>query len=252
MERKKTQSHDAGIAPALHRRLPVTILRIICVHLCSFMVPLMVFAQEPPATQPAWTAMSIQEFIERPEAQRELDPDDFDQALLAAAIHHATNRQRIEHKLRPLRHEPKLDEASFLHARDMARDRRLGHDNPDPDRREPADRVRAVGLRFRFVAENVATHFSIQYESGRRVFPLSQWGREGFSYRPDGPAIPRHSYWSFADSQVQAWMGSPPHRQNILSPHPTHHGAAAVPEAAHDGLRHFYSAQLFFAPMSGR
>lgn len=222
-------------------------------YLCSSMVCLHTIAQEqPPTTQPAWTAMSIQEFLDRPEPHRELDPDDVDQALLAAAIHHATNRQRIEHRLRPLRHEPRLDQASLLHAQDMARDRHLSHENPDPTRREPADRVRAAGLRYRFVAENVATHFGIWYEPGRRAYPLSQWGRQGFSYEPNGPAIPPHTYWSFAESQVRAWMSSPSHRQNILSPHPTHHGAAAVPEAAHDGLRHFYSAQLFYAPLPGR
>ncbi|MFZ1983023.1 MAG: CAP domain-containing protein, partial [Desulfatitalea sp.] len=121
---------------------------------------------------------------------RPIDAPKVDHDLLAAALFHETNMRRMKNGLPPLRHDSRLDAAAKMHAGDMARHNYLSHTNPHrPQRRTPQDRALLAGFRFRFLAENVATQFTIQYQSGRTVYRVP--AGTGFSYRPDGPPIPR-------------------------------------------------------------
>jgi len=72
-----------------------------------------------------------------------------------------------------------------------------------------ADRARAVGLHTSFLAENVASAFGRRYKSGAKFFVREEAGRKIYSYEPNGPAIPMHSYLSFAEALVDEWMSSP-------------------------------------------
>jgi uncharacterized protein YkwD len=199
--------------------------------------------------------MSAEEFFEKQSARQKINLDDVNQALLDATVFHETNRVRQKQGLRPLRHLSDLDEAAMLHARSMAREAYLSHQNSDDRLREPIDRARAVGLEPRFVAENIASAFGIRYESGERVYVDDQ-GRDGTTYHrePNGPAIPNHTYRSFARELVAAWMNSPGHRRNILYPSagdsgggPSNMGHACVRGAADDGIPTFYCVQMFYA-----
>jgi uncharacterized protein YkwD len=178
---------------------------------------------------------------------RTIDPQKVDQALLAAALFHETNRLRQKHGRPPLRQDARLDAAARMHAGDMARKNYLDHINPhNPERRTPQDRALLAGFHFRFLAENVATHFTIQYQSGRAVYRVP--AGTGFSYRPDGPPIPRHTYRSFAAAVLAQWMNSPGHRRNILADPPERFGSDCRLRQEQGGLDQFYCVQLFGAP----
>jgi len=92
------------------------------------------------------------------------------------------NQQRRAHGLRPFRDNRDLNRASQRHARDMARNHYFAHGN-FVQRIQAAHYLR--GIRAWTVGENIA------------------WG--DYSY-----ATPA--------SIVDAWMHSPPHRENILNP----------------------------------
>ncbi len=172
-----------------------------------------------------------------------------DQELLSAAVFHATNQRRAAEGLDRLRHDYRLDEAALIHARNMARGQYLSHVNPDdPALRTPLDRVRAAGIAPRYVAENVATHFGIQYDAGTRVFIVQENPRPLFSETPDGAPIPSHTYRSFAQTLLDQWMDSPAHRQNILAPEAGYLGAGCVKHQTQGmGMDKFYCVQVFAA-----
>ncbi|MFP4275234.1 MAG: CAP domain-containing protein [Paracoccaceae bacterium] len=70
----------------------------------------------------------------------------------AASI--AINALRMEAGREPLRADPALQRAAEIHADAMARDGFFAHQGPDGD--TVAERVRAEGFGFCFVAENIA------------------------------------------------------------------------------------------------
>jgi uncharacterized protein YkwD len=85
-----------------------------------------------------------------------------------------------------MRHDPDLALAARTHSEDMLRRRFFSHVNPD--RRGPSERVRRISGVSQPVGENI-------------------WSWSGRA-RPS-PA-------SLAGQAVAAWMGSRPHRQNML------------------------------------
>jgi uncharacterized protein YkwD len=179
-----------------------------------------------------------------------IDPDRLDPALLSSAIHEQTDlRRRKEGKPR-LERDARLDEAARMHAAAMARHNYLSHTDPHrSERRTPADRARLAGFRPRFLAENVATHFAIQYESGRKVIPVNTRDGTRFSYRPGAPPIPPHTYGSFAASLLDSWMESPGHRENILSDDPNFFGSGcSARSAGQDQIPKLFCVQLFGRP----
>ena len=195
--------------------------------------------------------LSAEAFFESNEANQPINRKHVDATLLSAATFHATNIQRMEHELEALGHLPELDEASRLQAVYLVQRQELSHTNEDEkDLHEPIDRVKHVGLKPRFVAENVATEFAIQYEAGKTYYHR---GRR-FSYAPRGPAIPPHTYRTFAEALLRLWMDSPGHRENILHPDARFVGCAAVlDEKLPPGdIPKFYAAQVFFTPRLSR
>jgi len=213
-------------------------------------------ADHPPTSAPSTDcfALSPEEFEHYEPANHLIEFDRVDQRLLSAAIMHETNRYRVENKLRPLSHMDELDQAALMHANDMSAKSYLAHEEKDnPKLRDPIDRIRSTGLKPMLAAENIATTFGIQYQGGRKAFPLRQWGRDGLSYTEDGPAIPRHTYRSFAAALVEQWMKSPHHRENILLPDARYLGSACVPaqpsnDETTNEFHKFYCAQEFFTP----
>ncbi len=109
-----------------------------------------------------------------------------------------TNRVRIQAGLPPLKENAQLDAAAGAHSRAMATQGFFSHTNP-LTKSDPGDRASSAGYVWLFVAENIA----------------------------EGPATPA--------AAISAWMHSPVHRANILSPEPREIGVAYVrdPRSAH-------------------
>jgi uncharacterized protein YkwD len=195
-------------------------------------------------------SMPADTFLQMERVRQPIDLARIDHMMLSAAIFHETNQRRKNHDLAPLDHLPELQEAAELHARSMAEEGYLSHTNQDSSkRRTPWDSVRLAGLKPSFVSENVADHFGIQYEPGTRVYPSEKNGRVQFSRTPGGPPIPNHTYRSFAESLLDQWMGSPLHRENILSGQARYLGAACAkrePESRM-AMEKFYCVQVFAA-----
>ena len=97
------------------------------------------------------------------------------------------NAQRARHNLRPLRLNRKLSRAARRHSRAMARQRFFSHNSRSGA--SFVDRIRGTG-----------------YLSGARSWRVG----ENIAYGSGSRSTPR--------SIGTAWMNSPPHRANILSP----------------------------------
>jgi uncharacterized protein YkwD len=109
-----------------------------------------------------------------------------------------TNAVRRERALPPLRKESRLAEVACAHSADMFRRSFFEHVNPDGE--SPHDRVAHMHRRLvGGVSENLYGQDRVRKE----------------------PA-------ALADQMVERWMGSPPHRKNILSPPSTHLGVCVL------------------------
>ncbi len=135
---------------------------------------------------------------------RALEPADL--AGLERLTEREINRIRREAGLRPLRPLPALRDVARGHSEDMAR--RGFFDHQSPDGRSPGDRVRAGGVAFRIVAENIGASHDLQD-------PVS--------------AI------------VDGWLHSPGHYENLIGSQFTHTGVGA----ALNGDGTVYLTQLF-------
>ena len=197
--------------------------------------------------------MSPSKFFQQAKVDKRIDLQHIDHSLLSAAIFQETNKKRKEHGKPQLGHLPRLDEAARMHAQDMAENEYVAHVNKrEQELRTPLKRVREVGLEnIRFVAENVASHFGIQYEPGKIVFPEKKDGDTEYYYQPGGKPIANHTFRSFAESLLDEWMNSPGHRKNILSEQPKFLGTGCSVDADDKGMTKFYCVQLFFDRFGG-
>jgi uncharacterized protein YkwD len=194
----------------------------------------------------SYYSKSASAFFDSKAARKQIDLDDVDYELLSAAVFHETNQRRARHGKAILTHLPRLDSAATKHAKDMIERGYFSHFEPNsPNRRTPRDRIEQEGLSPRFSAENIATAFGIKYKSGAKVYLSRQTGKQKFSYSPGGPPIPAHTYRSFAESLLDQWMGSPGHRENILSEEPEFLGIGCSESKEESGLDQFYCVQLF-------
>jgi len=117
----------------------------------------------------------------------------------------AVNAVREEHGLKPLVPLDELMQVARAHSEDMIRREFFDHTNPDGE--SAADRVRARGITYRSVAEN------IQFNNDRDPVPVA----------------------------VRQWLESTGHRRNILTARFTHTGMGV----AADDYGSVYFTQLF-------
>ncbi|HWA25952.1 MAG TPA: CAP domain-containing protein [Lacunisphaera sp.] len=194
--------------------------------------------------------MSPAEFAVRPELQAEIDVGHFDGPLLAAAIFHETNRVRRSLGVPPFTAVPKLDEAADLKAVFGTLQSELSHQNPLPYTATPADRVRAVGLQYRQVAENIGRLGLLDLPASRTQVALRHRnGRDEYFHLDTWRPIARRTYAMFAAAVVEAWMESPPHRANIVNPALVSLGCSARPgRDLANGQDQIYAVQVFFTP----
>ena len=190
------------------------------------------------------------EFARLPELQAVIDFANFDQPLMVAAIFHETNRVRRQMGLVPFMHLAKLDKAADLKAAIGVLQGELSHSNPIPLTATPADRVRAVGLSYRLVAENIARLGILDLPAGTtQVGVRKHEGRDEYYLLETMRAVGPRTYAGFAAAVVQAWMNSPSHRANIVNPGFLSLGCGArVCRDLANGHEQIYATQVFFTP----
>ena len=197
-----------------------------------------------------WHALTPEAFAALPAVQARVDFAAFDRGLMAAAIFHESNRARARLGLPAFAHLPKLDDAADLKAAVGVVQSELTHDNPLPLTAQPADRVKAVGLRYRQVAENIARLGLFDLPAGTsQVIVRERAGRTEFLNPATRERAELLSYAGFAEVVLRSWMNSPGHRAHLVNPGLTHLGTAARP-CRSPIVRHeqVYAVQVFLEP----
>jgi uncharacterized protein YkwD len=207
-------------------------------------------AADRPAHPELLFVMPAKGFFAIADLDRPIDPQRLDAVLLSAALFHETNEHRRLYSRPRLVHSAQLDRAAQIHADSMVKHDFIAHENPkEPELATLQQRVKKAGLvQPGYLAENIATRFGIQYRAGTPVFRVERNGEPGFSYRADGPLIPRHSYRSLAAAVLEDWMASPAHWENIRSEKPESLGAACAAQQDERGMVTLVCVQVFAAP----
>lgn len=209
--------------------------------------------------EPVWEEAFYQTYDERSfrrygPVQQTIDFDNIHYPLLNAAIFYETNRVRIRNGIRPFVHAAPLEEAAFMHARDMVRLDFFSHENPyEPEKKTLIQRLNQVGVVNGYRAENISEVFGIRYEHGTMIIPPDQGGSSFRDYRT-GKAIPAHTYLSFAETLLESWMKSSGHRANILNENLLFLGCGAyhyVNDAFY-GMHQFKAVQNFASVVPGK
>ena len=138
---------------------------------------------------------------------------ELDLGSLRVGLWTTTNEARAESGLPPLARDEGLARAAQAHAEENAARGVLDHGSPDPTRDTPLERIGLAGVALVEVGENLALE-------------------------------PRSDVVNLV---VQGWMGSPPHRANLLDPDFTHVGFGAA-----SGAGGVYVVQLFGTRTSRR
>lgn len=125
-----------------------------------------------------------------PEIHEKIDTSNMNYDLLNAAIFYETNRQRLLNGGTRYLHSPKLEEAAFMHSKDMIEHDFFDHKSILAGKRTVGDRYRVVGAKT----------------SGG-------WGENIHARMP----ISNYTYHEIALSALDSWMHSPGHRKNILN-----------------------------------
>ena len=133
------------------------------------------------------------------------DKDEFKPSEDEQALLDRTNAERKAAGVAALKSSPKLFAAARGHATNMAKQDKLAH---DLDGKTFGDRIKATGYEYAAAAENIAK----------------------------GQPTPKEA--------VESWMGSPPHKANLLNGEYTEVGLAVAKNDA--GER--YWVQVFAAP----
>jgi uncharacterized protein YkwD len=155
-------------------------------------------ALSPKPAKTTTSAVAPRDAAHQPQALTEME----------AEVMRRINEIRREHHLRPLQPNEKLAAVARAYSRRMAREHFFDHTGPPGD--TTADRVRAAGIQYSFLGENIFKSVNA----------------------PDPVAL-----------AVQGWMKSPGHRKNILRPEFTETGVGIWREGNSS-----YITQIFLRP----
>ncbi len=206
------------------------------------------------ATTPVrWHRLTPGQFAQRSEVNERIDFTAYDHRLMVAAIFHETNRIRREQQLKVFGHLPKLDAAAEIQAGLGALLPGMSHRLPLPSLAGVADRVGAVGLKPRIVAENLALTMTMESEVRAADIQARGAGSERRYFDPGtNRELRQLTYARFAAVVVQQWMDSPGHRANLLNPELAYLGCSARWRKDFSGVDLLYSVQVFFTPITAR
>jgi uncharacterized protein YkwD len=127
-----------------------------------------------------------------------------------------TNEERKKQGLKPVTVHTPLQTAARQHSREMGEERYFAHESPDARWKMPWQRAYNAGYWGQAVGENIVSVEDDSLTTARAI----------------------------AERLIKLWMGSPPHRANILNPRWTLLGVGVV--KVRDT---FYGTQLFAAPL---
>lgn len=134
---------------------------------------------------------------------------------LERQIHQQINRERQRHGLSQLNSDELLATIARQHSRDMARYHFFNHTNLQGE--GPVERAKRLGWDRKKQAD--ANTWAIG--PGENIF-MNHLYDKVVTTKQNGVAVKKEYVWKtpeeIAESTVQGWMDSPPHRKNILSP----------------------------------
>jgi uncharacterized protein YkwD len=156
---------------------------------------------------------------------------------LSAAILVETNRERVSRGLHPLKQDMRLARAADGHTKFLVLAGGLRHHSFLPGRETVEARVRAEGLRASALSENLAL-LPIRSPAVRELVEGGEV--EGVEGEETDLRIEQ-----IAAKFVRAWLDSPRHRANLLSPNFTHLGSAVQTGVGPAAVTHVYSTQVF-------
>lgn len=136
-----------------------------------------------------------------------------------SAIIEMTNAFRADHKLAPVRQNPKLAAAARAYAKKLTAYQELSH---TADGTTPAQRVASSGYTYCQVGENLASILAT------RGFTADEYARRA----------------------VTGWENSPGHRKNMLLPHVTETGVGVVRASPTEPK--YIAVQLFARPEAAK
>jgi uncharacterized protein YkwD len=123
---------------------------------------------------------------------KKIDPENVDYRLLNAAVFFCTNEQRLKYKRKELQHVVELENAAYLHSKQMGELSFFSHENAfDEKLRVADDRGKICGIQNPKMAENIV-YFSSNEPS-------------------------KLTYLELADKLIAMWKSSKLHWENILS-----------------------------------
>lgn len=142
-----------------------------------------------------------------------INPRALDGRLLDHAVRVETNQRRCQAGLPSLGPSEGLALEATRHALALAEGRAVAHESSEPGRETAERRVQKAGFRYAS-AENVAWYPWMDFpDTGFTEDPsLGACGYRDTQGRPIAPM----SYARFAQRVVDAWMGSPGHKDAIL------------------------------------
>jgi len=168
-----------------------------------------------------------------------------DYPRLNAAIFFVTNEERVKNNLPPVEFNRILENAASDYSKRMVRLNFFDHFDPYNELlKSPTERLRFAGISNPYAAENIATPFAIKYNEGVSIYPIDEKS-DYFSYMPNGPAIPNHTYISLAEFVVDLWMHSEGHRANILNPNALQMGCGTFFYREKNRIPKFMAVQNF-------
>ncbi len=164
--------------------------------------------------------MSATDFMKLLEVNRPIDARNPNNALLDAAIFHATNEQRIKFNMPIFVYSTQLHEATVGHSEAMINQDFYSHENPfNPIEKNMIDRIYLYTKQYRYMAENIAQHDILGGNDDKYCFEVPKRGQDFIFLNCNSKKIiPIRTYAELARSVVNGWMNSPHHRQNILDP----------------------------------
>ena len=164
--------------------------------------------------------MSAPNFMKLVEVNTPIDARNPNNALLDAALFHASNEQRIKFNIPIFVYSSQLHKATIGHSEAMINQNFYSHENLfNPVAKNMIDRIYLYTKQYRQMAENIAQHDILGGDDDKYCFEIPKRGQEFVFLNCDTKkTIPLRTYAELARSVVNGWMNSPHHRQNILDP----------------------------------
>ena len=179
-------------------------------------IPNILFAQK----DSLFYKMTAPNFMKLIEANVPIDARNPNNALLDAALFHATNEQRVKFNVPIFIYSIQLHKATIGHSEAMINQDFYSHENLfNSTSKNMVNRIYFYTKQYNQMAENIAQHDILGGNDDKYCFETPKRGQDFiFLNCNTKKIIPLRTYAELARSVVNGWMNSPHHRQNILNP----------------------------------